>query len=295
MQKKSKLGFSFIEVGLVALIIGILGVGTTAGSSIIRSAKLKSAQSLTKSSPVLSISGLALWLDAASQKSFANNVIDGTAVANWNDSNPINTTGTKAFQTTLSSQPIYISGGINNLPSVSFTRDSNKCLSVSTGFDDDTENVTIFVVWRPTTNSSTTLSLLEKYSSSSFAYPYSLAAYSSGYVLAASDSLTSSAANGTISKHYDVAHIVAAMRAKNGLMRIWVNGVQDPSDGSDNTTAPTVNDASLFIGCKPSSNQYLDGDIGEVIIFSRILKAEERKHIEEYLSTKWSIKLGITT
>ncbi len=295
VQKKSKLGFSFIEIGLVALIIGILGVGATAGSSIIKSAKLKSAQSITRSSPVVATNGLSLWLDATSQKGFANNIVDGNAISSWNDSSPINATGTKAFQDTLSSQPIYISNGINNLPSVSFIRNSNKCLSVSTGFDDNTENVTIFVVWRPTTNGNTTLSLLEKYSSNSSAYPYSLASYSSGYVFAASDSSASPAANGTITKHNDVPHIVSAMRAKNGLMRIWVNGVQDPADGADNTTEPTVNNASLFIGCKPSSSQYLDGDIGEVIIFSRILKNQERKDIEEYLSTKWAIKLGITT
>jgi hypothetical protein len=40
------------------------------------------------------------------------------------------------------------------------------------------------------------------------------------------------------------------------------------------------------------SNQFLDGDVGEVIIFSHILKSKEREEIEKYLSQKWAIKLG---
>ncbi len=293
VKKQSKLGFSLLEVGLVALIIGILGIGATKGVSIVRSAQLKSAQSLSASSPVLSTNGLALWLDAVAQKSFSPSIYDGSSIPVWNDTNSLNATGTKATQSVLTNQPIYLSNGIHGLPSVSFIRSSNKCLSVSTGFDDNTENVTIFVVWRPTTDTTGTLSLLEKYSSNP-AYPYSLAAYSSGYVFSASDSITSAAASGDIVRYNDVPHIVSAMRAKNGIMQIWVNGIQDTSGISDDTTAPTVNDGNLFIGCKPNSNQYLDGDVGEVIIFSRILKSTERQAIEEYLSTKWAIKLGTT-
>ena len=35
----------------------------------------------------------------------------------------------------------------------------------------------------------------------------------------------------------------------------------------------------------------LIGDIAEIIIFDRALKAEDRKAIEQYLSKKWGIKL----
>jgi hypothetical protein len=108
--------------------------------------------------------------------------------------------------------------GINDLPSVSFVRSNKNCMTVSTGFDDNTENVAIFIVWRPTIEGSETLSLLEKYSSGS-AYPYSLATYSSGYVFSAADSQTSVAALGSIVRHNDVAHIVSAMRAKNGVIK----------------------------------------------------------------------------
>jgi hypothetical protein len=37
---------------------------------------------------------------------------------------------------------------------------------------------------------------------------------------------------------------------------------------------------------------YYDGDIGEIIIFDRALKTEERQSIEKYLGQKWGIKIG---
>ena len=293
IKKQSKLGFSIIEISVVILIIGILGVGASKGSLIVRGAQLKSAQSLSISSPVLSTPGLALWLDAVSQKSFSS-ASDGSPIAVWHDINALNATGTAATQQILSNQPIYLEKGINNLPSVSFIRSNNQCLSVSTGFDDNTENVTIFIVWRPTTDGLSTLSLLEKYSNGS-AYPYSLAAYSSGYVFATSDASTSTVAAGDIVRRNEAVHLVTAMRAKSGIMQIWVNGIQDTSGVSDSTIETTANDGNLFIGCKPDSSQYLDGDIGEVMIFSRILKTAERESIEEYLSQKWAIRLGAAT
>ncbi len=293
-KKHPKLAFSLFEITIVILILGIVGIGVTKGVSIIRGAQLKSAQSLTASSPVLATPGLALWLDASSRKSFVSGISNGTLIDSWKDINPINITGTQATQSVTVNQPRYLDHGINNLPSVSFIRDGNNCMAVSTGFDDNTENVTIFIVWRPTTDGLETLSLLEKYSSGS-AYPYSLATYSSGYVFSASDSDTSVIAAGSVIRYNDVPHIVSAMRSKNGTMKIWVNGSQDTSDVVDSTSEATFNDSNLFIGCKPNSSQYLDGDIGEVIIFSRILKNIERKDIEEYLSQKWAIKLNTTS
>ncbi|MCE3255904.1 MAG: hypothetical protein K0R25_1398 [Rickettsiaceae bacterium] len=62
-QNKPKLAFSLIELSVVILVIGILVVGITKGMSIMRSAKLQSAQSLTQSSPVALIDGLKLWLE----------------------------------------------------------------------------------------------------------------------------------------------------------------------------------------------------------------------------------------
>ena len=56
-------GFSLIELSIVIIIIGILVAGITQGSRIIKEARLKTAKTLTESSPVASIRDLTLWLD----------------------------------------------------------------------------------------------------------------------------------------------------------------------------------------------------------------------------------------
>ncbi len=77
---KNKLGFSLIELSIVILVIGILVIGITKGSRIIRESKLKSAQALTMSSPVASMSNIVMWLESTSEKSFANSEKVNTAL-----------------------------------------------------------------------------------------------------------------------------------------------------------------------------------------------------------------------
>jgi Tfp pilus assembly protein PilV len=45
---KTRLAFSILEITVVILTIGILGVGAVKGKSIMRGAELKSAHSLTQ-------------------------------------------------------------------------------------------------------------------------------------------------------------------------------------------------------------------------------------------------------
>jgi hypothetical protein len=76
-----------------------LVIGITKGSRIIYNARLKSAQSLTQSSPVVSTANLALWLETTLDKSFADNEkIANVAVSSWNDINPHNSSPKNATQ-----------------------------------------------------------------------------------------------------------------------------------------------------------------------------------------------------
>jgi prepilin-type N-terminal cleavage/methylation domain-containing protein len=112
MKKSSNLkAFSLIELSVVILIIGVLVLGVTQGSRMLREAKLKSAQSLTTSSPVASIEGLAVWLDSTSENAFGigtggtyKNVsapADGDKVGRWNDLNPTSIAKIDVAQSTL--------------------------------------------------------------------------------------------------------------------------------------------------------------------------------------------------
>ena len=50
--------------------------------------------------------------------------------------------------------------------------------------------------------------------------------------------------------------------------------------------------SEIYIGVlSTSSNYFLIGTIGEVIVYDRALSTFEREQIEEYLSQKWKIDL----
>jgi len=54
------------------------------------------------------------------------------------------------------------------------------------------------------------------------------------------------------------------------------------------------NITSLFLGSRFNSgvaNGFYNGDISEVIFFSRALNTEERKSVEQYLSKEYAIKI----
>ena len=114
MKKSSNLkAFSLIELSVVILIIGVLVLGVTQGSRMMREAKLTSARSLTTSSPVASIEGLAMWLEATSEKSFKSSEAVNTAIGStgtitdWYDINPQTTSPNNANQATSDKKPRY--------------------------------------------------------------------------------------------------------------------------------------------------------------------------------------------
>jgi hypothetical protein len=68
----------------------------------------------------------------------------------------------------------------------------------------------------------------------------------------------------------------------------FVDGVSKGSVASSNRASTAINNT---IGVTYST-EYMNGQIGEIIIFDRALKTEERKSIEQYLGKKWSIKVS---
>lgn len=67
------------------------------------------------------------------------------------------------------------------------------------------------------------------------------------------------------------------------------------SDGVLRASLPASNRISTpfsnTIG-KTFNTEFMNGTIGEIIIFDRTLNTEERKAVESYLGKKWSIKVS---
>jgi prepilin-type N-terminal cleavage/methylation domain-containing protein len=299
MPKKN--AFSLIELSIVILIIGILIAGVTQGSRLIREMRFASAQSITKSSDVNSIPDLAIWLETTSEKSFiTDRPEDGDAIQTWYDINPriLETLRINATQATSGSRPLYKVGVINSLPVLRFdgTDDS---MSVADGFDNDSENVTLFLVWKsnvPTSNLGE-MDLLEKWHQGASGYPYVLRSSSSGggeYRFNAYDGANNPSVVSTTLRTPSSASIINARRSKNGVMNLWVNGNKEGGDVTDNTTTTagsSANNDTLGICVRPTVGFVCNGDIGEIIIFSRALKEAERKSVENYLGKKWGIRV----
>ena len=141
VSKNLKKGFSLIEISIVLLIIGILISGILVGQDLILDAKIKSAQNLTRTSPVNKIPDLTLWLDVNAEKSLittatANkcllkyvsyqDLLGNETICAWQDINPqksfVSDKIALSLNTThaLNAMPTYVVNGIGGLPSLYF-------------------------------------------------------------------------------------------------------------------------------------------------------------------------------
>jgi len=160
--KKIK-AFSLIELSIVILIIGILVVGVTQSSRLLKQVKLATAQNLTRSSPVHH-RNLAFWWESTLDDSFINSeAVDGSEISQWNDINPATTTkingckgqkSVSAFNYDVSPYgvikgPIYIADGINNLPTLRFINPGSYATYIMTDTkfkNSGNENLTVILV-----------------------------------------------------------------------------------------------------------------------------------------------------
>lgn len=62
-NKRIKSAFTMIELAMVLLVIALLVGGIVGGQSLIQSAQLAKARSLTQSAPVMNSEDLTLWLE----------------------------------------------------------------------------------------------------------------------------------------------------------------------------------------------------------------------------------------
>jgi len=144
VSKNFKKGFSLIEISIVLLIIGILISGILVGQDLILDAKIKSAQNLTRTSPVNKITDLTLWLDVNAEKSLISttaadrclskymsyqDLLGNETICAWRDINSQKSLGTNMSDKialsintahAINAMPTYVLNGIGGLPSLYF-------------------------------------------------------------------------------------------------------------------------------------------------------------------------------
>ena len=316
MKTNSKVrAFSLIELSIVILIIGILIAGVTQGSRILSQAKLNNARTITKSSPVSSIKNLAFWVEATSEESFPDaNAEDGQEITTWYDLNP--QTGSKSnLAGTAGSAPLYKTNIINGLPAAYFAG-SDEFMSSSAFTNIITRSSTVFMVVK-TPDTLATRTILSKrpaaaYDSSAPNIQVGLTSdgkwqYCDAKGITTNADTCNFQSSGTafvVSTPYVVSIVFAADSATGGgtTTSTGYNFFQDGAGRGYGTTIPaagsgepnTAVTTNLFVGKHGATTAtFFTGHIGEIIIFDRNLKKEERQSVEAYLGKKWGV--AITT
>lgn len=292
-----KSAFSLVEISIVIIIIGILVAGVTQSSRLLTQAKLSSAKSMTQSSPVSSITGLSLWIDSVSDASFqSNDLDDATTITTWNDINP--QTITKA-NLTPSGGPLYKTNVINGLPAILF--DGVDDFASTANFSNISSASTVFAVVKlPSTlaaqtifsKRATTGTAINIEFGTTVATGWTYADGGASYNPTASSAPTAASGSYVVSVVYNLSSADSGTSTATGV-HFFQNGSTTPFTLNHfaTTGSPTSVSENLFVGKSglTATPAFFSGHIGELVIFDRALKREERRSIEAYLGKKWGI------
>ncbi len=291
-----KKAFSLIELSIVILIIGILVAGVTQASRLVAQMRLASARAITQSSPVTSISGLTLWLDSTSEKSFADSeTADAASISTWYDLNPQSITKINVGQATPSLQPTYSTNSANGLPSLFFNGFQSFYLaSLLGGGLFSTDQVSVFIVQKYLGGDTSTIF----WGTPSGALRFNIHAFhtSSGSFYFdfgnCCDATSRISVGVSISAVSNVFEVISAVKKSSGAFEARINGgTPIVTSATMTSNLPTNSSSTLYIGSSDEGHIFA-GYIAEVIVFNRGLKADERQDIEKYLGKKWGIKVN---
>ncbi len=273
--------FSLIELSIVILIIAVIAVGILQGKSLINKSRLHAAQLQTAQSPVPESENLIAWWETTSERSFsATETSNNSTISAWNDINSKSLVAINMTQSNSSYKPIYKTNVSGGLPMLYFNSGNSYFNIADNTVPKGNTSYTIFIVGKFDSCASSCNILTSGAASSSDlnAFQYTNSTVKNDWN---SSSLSAAASVKDV-------HIYSFSYSSGSGRKIFIDGTQAASDSANNRTSTGV---SNYLG-STSPAAGIDGYLGEVIIFERNLKTEERKSIEKYLSRKWGVAVS---
>lgn len=230
-----------------------------------------------------SIPGCVVWLDAADPNTFTPlNPTNGASISQWRDKSGNNNHGSQA---TGSQQPTYISAS----NSLNFTRTSSQVLNLPNGaFPTGNSSYAYFIVCS-IASLTDGLGIIGGGNYGTNGQVMALRSFSTdGRIHQYWFNNDLSSAAGAYSANTRL--IVEATYTSGGTRATLTNGTQLVSD-TPGTRAQT-NTNNTVGASYVANNEYLNGTISEVIVFSNALTTAQRQAVEGYLAWKWRLEIS---
>ncbi len=282
MMRQSKIGkkskaFTLIEISVVILIIGILLAGTFIGTRLIAKSRLAAAESLARSSPVPGIKDNMLWLETSLSASIdSSQASDGAAVTSWYDQS---SNAAKPLVVAVGTGPTY-ANTINHVHAIKFVGSTANYLQISDASFLNGTDYTIMVLEKRQSGGSNNYFIGETSGSPNTSLALGYSSDSTVIHAQGNQSYATSATVSSYASSTDKPRQFTFVHSSTAGNSTYINGILAAQDATK--TAHLSGITSLAIG------KGYTGEIGEIAIFARALKPEERQPIEDYAGKKWT-------
>jgi hypothetical protein len=219
-----------------------------------------------------SISGLLVWLDANDASSYTI----ATGISEWRDKSG---NGRTFSQSTGNNQPVVSATKQNGMTLFEFDGTNDRL--TATGNWLQIANCTLFAAFKR--NSGAYGGIIA--SSGNFDNSPGLLIDSSSPVVRGYSNFSPGAAGSATTFQ------VMSGTVTNGDTVAFTNGTQSDSDAASGSLGSDQTTTSIGTYRTTAAN-YLNGLLGEVLAFSRVLTASERRTVEAYLGKKWGVTVA---
>ncbi len=235
-----------------------------------------------------------LWLDASDVSTLWQDsggtvavTANGQTVGRWDDKSG---NSNNATQTSSTREPTYETNAINSL-SVLHMDGSNDYMDTGAITELDTDQLTAFIVMKSDVVNDTHIVLSSSYSSGASSNSNRLWGF--GVALGVVESFFRATAGTFLRAQGPLAVVnvtqVTLSSASDDTTTCYVMGAGGVSVSG--TTASPSGHGFTRIGARSSTaGSYFDGEVAEVVIYSRTLSKAERRAVESYLTQKWGME-----